>query len=345
MKASVMARRFGIVVGVFSVSAIGSLKAYAQAGDGLTGTYYNWPAAVTVGAPPPPPGSPEGPQPPVDTWTVTATHVDPTVDFVDGAGANWVPGGVGPNNFTVVWTGAILTGADTGTYTFHISTDDGSRLWVNNIPVAGAGGGEVINSWINQGPTNYTGTVTLNANTIYPIRYEFYQQGGGTSATLGWSSATMPQAIIPQTNLYSTVPMPPAPPTNVMGTALAFPQGLYGQIQVTWTASTGATSYTIYSGPSATGPFTQVGTSNTTSFLDTTSVQGQTYFYVVTATNIAGTSAQSAASPSVTALVAPPQTPKRSKTCSCSTVEGIPSRTLFWTSLLALAVLAVRRRT
>jgi MYXO-CTERM domain-containing protein len=271
--------------------------------------------------------------------------VDATVNFVDAAAANWTPGGIGPNKFTVVWTGAILTGADSGTYTFYIRTDDGSRLWVNNIPAAGVGGGEVVNSWIDQGPTNYSGTVTLNANTIYPIRYEYYQNGGGTAATLGWSSATMAQQIIPQANLYSTVPMPPAAPTNVIGTPLAFPQGLYGEIQVDWTAPAGATGYQILSGPSATGPFTQVGTSNTNTFIDTTSQQGQTYYYVVIATNIAGPSPQSAPSGPVTALVAPPQQPKRKKTCSCSTVEGIPSGTLLWTSILALGLLAVRRRT
>jgi len=169
---------------------------------------------------------------------------------------------------------------------------------------------------------------------------------GGNTAFVGFTGGTGGLTAIQdvQTWLFSTI-FPPAPPTNVMGTPLAYPQGLYGNIQVTWTASTGAASYTIYSGPTATGPFTPVGTSNTNSFLDTTSVQGQTYYYVVTATNIAGTSAQSAASPAVTALVAPPQSPKRKKTCSCGSILDAESFfSLLVSGASGLGALLLRRR-
>jgi hypothetical protein len=169
---------------------------------------------------------------------------------------------------------------------------------------------------------------------------------GGNTAYIGFTGGTGGLTAIQdvQTWLFNTI-FPPAAPTNVQGTALAYPQGLYGNIQVTWSASTGATSYTIYSGPSATGPFNQVGTATTNSFLDTTSVQGQTYYYVVTATNIAGTSPQSAASPAVTALVAPPQTPKRKKTCSCSTIlEVEPLLSLLLAGASGLGALVLRRR-
>jgi hypothetical protein len=257
-----------------------SSQAFAQ-GDGLTGTYYQWPGG-TASPPPPPPGSPE---PGAAAWTATATRIDTTVNFADTGGANWAPAGVGPNNFTVVWTGYVLTGTDTGTYTFYFNTDDGSRLWVTNPMAAG---GETItgSTWINQAPASYQGTVTLKANTFYPVRYEFFQTGGGTAAKLSWSSASVAQQIIPQANLFDDASTSVVlPPTGLTATAG------FNQVVLGWTAGAGATSFNIYQAAASGGPYTKIASGVTGgAYTDTTAVYPNTYFYVVEGVNATGLS-------------------------------------------------------
>lgn len=80
----------------------------------------------------------------------------------------------------------------------------------------------------------------------------------------------------------------PSSPTGLTATAVSSTQ-----INLSWTASTGATGYNILRGPLS-GPYTQVGTSTSTSFSDTGLTSGTTYNYVVQATNCAGTSSNSA---------------------------------------------------
>ena len=87
--------------------------------------------------------------------------------------------------------------------------------------------------------------------------------------------------------------------TSGTGTAPSAPTGLVatpgnGSVALTWTASAGATSYSIYRGTaSGAEGTTPVGTSASNSFTDTGLTNGTTYYYKVTASNSAGTSAQS----------------------------------------------------
>jgi len=80
----------------------------------------------------------------------------------------------------------------------------------------------------------------------------------------------------------------PPPPTGLAATAGN------GTVGLTWTASAGATSYSIYRGTSSGGEgTTAVGTATSNSFTDTGLTNGTTYFYKVAASNSAGLSAQS----------------------------------------------------
>ena len=63
---------------------------------------------------------------------------------------------------------------------------------------------------------------------------------------------------------------------------------------VTWNASAGATSYTVYRSSSLGTQGSPIGSTAATSLPDTTPVPGTTYYYGVTATGSAGTSALSA---------------------------------------------------
>ncbi len=85
----------------------------------------------------------------------------------------------------------------------------------------------------------------------------------------------------------STPPAVPAAPTNLAATAGN------AQIALSWTASTGASSYNLYRG-TATGAETLLKSGLTaTSYTDTGLTNGTAYFYQVAAVNSAGTSGKS----------------------------------------------------
>jgi len=65
-------------------------------------------------------------------------------------------------------------------------------------------------------------------------------------------------------------------------------------IALSWTVSAGATSYYVKRSPANGGPYTVIGNPNTASYSDLTVANGTTYYYVVSAINGAGESANSA---------------------------------------------------
>ena len=65
------------------------------------------------------------------------------------------------------------------------------------------------------------------------------------------------------------------------------------QIALTWNASSGATSYNIGRATTTGGPYTTVSSPTMASYTDSSVTNGTTYYYVVSATNSAGTSANS----------------------------------------------------
>ena len=121
----------------------------------------------------------------------TLERIDPTIDFNWGGGSP--DPGISVDNFIVLWTGAVQP-QFSETYTFYTTTDDGVRLWVN--------GQLLIDEWVDQGPTEWSGTIALNAGVKYPITMEYYENTGGASAQLDWSSPSTPKAVIPQSQLY-----------------------------------------------------------------------------------------------------------------------------------------------
>ena len=83
---------------------------------------------------------------------------------------------------------------------------------------------------------------------------------------------------------------PPVPPTPA--SVVATPG--CNSVSLTWNAASGATGYKVKRATVSGGPFTTTfGTPAATSYLDTTALNGTTYYYVVAATNFNGDSADS----------------------------------------------------
>ena len=80
--------------------------------------------------------------------------------------------------------------------------------------------------------------------------------------------------------------VPPAP------TTLAATAGNQ-QIDLTWSASSGATTYNVKRSTTTGGPYTQIVTTTVASDMDTSLTNGATYYYVVSAVNSVGESANS----------------------------------------------------
>lgn len=86
----------------------------------------------------------------------------------------------------------------------------------------------------------------------------------------------------------------PTPPATAPGT----PAGLAAtagnaSVALTWTASSGATSYAVKRSTTSGGPYATVGSPSSASYSDSAVTNGTAYFYVVSAANSAGESANS----------------------------------------------------
>jgi RHS repeat-associated protein len=128
----------------------------------------------------------------MDFTNLKLTRNDATVNFDWGVGTPH--SSVGVDTFTVRWEGKVEP-RYSQLYTFYTATDDGVRLWVN--------GQLLIDKWIDQGPTEWSGQISLTAGQRYNITMEFYENGGGALAKLSWSSASQAKEIIPQSQLYA----------------------------------------------------------------------------------------------------------------------------------------------
>src|SRR5919109_139848 len=136
--------------------------------------------------------------------------------------------------------------------------------------------------------TSYTDTTVSNGTT-----YFYVVQAVSSGGTSGNSN----QAI-------STPTAPPLAPTGLTATAMSS-----SQINLTWTASSGATSYNVLRSTTTGGPYTQIASGvAATSFSDTGLSASTIYFYVVQAVNSAGTSGNSNEASATTPL-GPPLAP------------------------------------
>jgi fibronectin type 3 domain-containing protein len=160
----------------------------------------------------------------------------------------------GNTQVSLTWT------ASTGATSYHVkrSTTNGGPYTQIAAPTTNG----YTDSGLTNGTTYYYVVSALNA--------------AGESANSSQANAT---PVAPAT--------PPAIPTGLQATAGN------AQVSLTWTASAGATSYHVKRSTTSGGPYTQVAAPTTTSDADTSLANGTTYYYVVSALNAAGESANS----------------------------------------------------
>ncbi len=138
--------------------------------------------------------------------TLALTRTDSTIDFDWGQKS---PDPKLPNDhFSARWAGQVQP-LTTGYYTFSVTADDGVRLWVNQIPL--------FDHWYYEPDATYNGTTFLQAGQKYDIRLEYNEDSGGASVKLSWQGSGVPEAVIPQSQLY------PASDTAAATTASATP--------------------------------------------------------------------------------------------------------------------------
>ena len=129
----------------------------------------------------------------MDFTGASISRTDATVDF------NWGDGSpaaaIGADSFSARWTGQVEAPA-TGTWSFTTTSDDGIRLWVNGV--------QLINAWVNQSPTSYSGSIALTAGQRYDLKLEYFENGGGAMARLAWSGPGQASQVIPSQYLTPT---------------------------------------------------------------------------------------------------------------------------------------------
>jgi parallel beta-helix repeat protein len=162
----------------------------------------------------------------IDFTAPILTRTDSSVNFNWGSGAP--SSSIEADTFSARWTGQVQP-LYSETYNFYTTADDGISLWVD--------GKQIINNFVDQAPTERSGSVTLEAGKKYDIRMEYYENGGGAVAQLAWSSPSQTKQIIPQSQLYSSTP-----PLNTSPTAFRIEGETIDQITGFRTESIGSAS-------------------------------------------------------------------------------------------------------
>ncbi len=127
----------------------------------------------------------------IDLTNLANEQVDPTVNFNYGNGSP--AANMDGNTFSMRWEGSVKVPRG-GAYTFYTNSDDGVRLWVDGKPM--------VDNWTNHGATEDKGIIVLEAGQEYPIRLEYFENGGAAVIQLSWSGPGVEKQIIPQGNLF-----------------------------------------------------------------------------------------------------------------------------------------------
>jgi len=191
------------------------------------------------------------------------------------------------NNAPNVAVNAVISATFSGT--MDSATVNGSTFIVSNGTVTGT-------VTCNGTVATFMPSADLSYNTLYTV-----------TITTGVKDAAGTAITAPHTFSFTTVPPVSSIPSTPAGVAASAGNG---QTTISWSASAGATSYNVYwsntAGVSVSNGTKISGAANP--YVHTELVNGQTYYYVVTAVNSAGES-QASSETSATPSLNPPPPP------------------------------------
>ncbi len=112
--------------------------------------------------------------------TPSFTRIDSVVNFDWGNGS--------PRKdfktveYSIRWSGTLIAPAAIKGVSIDMTTDDGVRLFID--------GKKVIDDWRDRSPETDSYIMDLDSGKVYDIKIEYFQDGGGASARLGWTAVS-----------------------------------------------------------------------------------------------------------------------------------------------------------
>lgn len=120
---------------------------------------------------------------------------------------NWGTGQIIPNlasdYVSVVWTG-YLKPTYTESFTFHIESDDGVKVWVNDVLIIDM----FTDLTVGNSLIASSAAVALTANELVPIRVEWYDNTGAAFIDLEWSSTSQAKEPIAAARFFTPLTTP-----------------------------------------------------------------------------------------------------------------------------------------
>jgi type II secretory pathway pseudopilin PulG len=127
----------------------------------------------------------------------TVCRIDPGINFNWGTGSPM--DGIGPDHFSVRWTGYLTPQVD-ASYYFYTTGSDGVRLWADNSDRP------LIDTWSSGGGTAKSpdSGCYLRVNQMHPITMDFSNDTGNATAILKWSTTNSyaDAVIVPKECFY-----------------------------------------------------------------------------------------------------------------------------------------------
>jgi len=232
-------------------------------------------------------------------WTGTNYVENPAnwTNALGGFGAGNPPNTAGlvrtPWNTADIWlrrtfNPGTLTSPQRSNLFFMVYNDEDVEIYINGVPAGSAAGYRTSYGLMTM---TEAGRNAILPNTDNTLAVHCHQTGGGQYIDVG---------LVVRDGTV-TVPPPPAPGTPAGLRAAA---GTLG-VSLGWNTSSNATSYNVKRASVSGGPYINVLLAPVNAATDITVSNSTTYYYVVSATNSSGESANST-EVSVTTLTAPP---------------------------------------
>lgn len=242
-------------------------------------------------------------------WSSAFSNTNTYMDFTGG-----ITPGSGYTNGTytnVTLTGGTGTGAKAKIYVSGggvanvVTTTQGTGYHVGDVLTGSVTGGTGFSAAVQgiQSCLAASSSFVPALDTAYTVTYTvdvFNQQLTiQPAASFGGGRTTILNAI---KVAQRSTPSIPATPTGLAAT------GGNAVVNLSWTATSGATTYNIYRSTTARGFYRLIAAPTTNSYADTIVTNGKTYHYIISAANSAGASAKTSsvnATPGLTAPSAP----------------------------------------